>query len=77
MPASAPDSTAKIHEIGHMRDVQRALKCGRSTIYNLMKNDPDFPAPREIAGKLSWFVDEVEEYKSTRPRRQNHSTNEP
>ena len=61
-----------VREICHMRDVQRAMKCGRWKIYDLSKNDPEFPRPRLIAGKLSWFVDEIELFKESRPRRQYH-----
>ncbi len=55
--------------VGDMRAVQRSLNCCRTSVYKLMREDPDFPAPFTILGKLSFFLDEVEEYKSTRPRR--------
>ncbi len=58
-----------VREISRMADVQRALKCSRWKVWNLTKTDPDFPKPRLIAGRLSWFLDEIEHYKESRPRR--------
>ncbi len=55
--------------VGDMRDVQRSLNCCRTSIYKLMREDPEFPAPFAILDKLTWFLDEVEEYKLSRPRR--------
>ena len=46
------------------------LNCGRTKLWRLCCNDPDFPRPRVIAGKNSWFVDEIEAYKESRPQRQ-------
>ena len=56
--------------VGDMRDVQRSLNCCRTSVYKLLRKDPDFPAPIKIGEKLAWFLDEIEEYKATRPRRQ-------
>ena len=47
----------------------RALNCSRWKIWNLCKTDPDFPLPRDIAGKNQWTQAEIEEYKLSRPRR--------
>ena len=47
-----------------------ALNCSRWKLWNLCKTDPDFPKPREIAGKNQWFESEIETYKATRPCRQ-------
>ncbi len=47
----------------------RALNCKRWKIWDLCKNDPEFPKPREIAGKNQWFGSEIETYKATRPCR--------
>ena len=58
-----------VRKIVHNPDVRRALKCSRWKVWDLCKNDPDFPKPRDIAGKQSWFEDEIETYKETRPRR--------
>ena len=52
----------------------RSLNCSRWKLWEMCRNDPDFPAPRMIAGKRSWFVDELETYKVTRPRRQYADT---
>ena len=62
--------TDSTRPVGDMRDVQHSLKCCRTSIYKLMREDPEFPAPFTILDKLTWFLDEVEEYKATRPRRQ-------
>ncbi len=56
--------------VGDMRAVMRSLNCGRTSVYKLMREDPDFPAPFTILDKLTWFLDEIETYKATRPRRQ-------
>ncbi len=48
----------------------RSLNCSRWKLWDLCRNDPDFPAPRMIAGKRSWFMDELEAYKESRPCRQ-------
>ena len=48
----------------------RSLNCSRWKLWDLCRNDPDFPKPRDIAGKNQWFGTEVEAYKATRPRRQ-------
>ncbi len=56
-------------EIGDTRAVMRSLNCGRWKVWDLCRNDPDFPAPRMIAGKRAWFMDEVETYKESRPCR--------
>ena len=47
-----------------------SLNCSRWKLWDLCRNDPAFPNPRNIAGKNQWFGNEVEEYKATRPRRQ-------
>ena len=47
----------------------RALNCSRWKLWDLCRNDPDFPKPRSIAGKNQWFKSEIEAYKATRPRR--------
>ncbi len=51
-----------------------ALNCSRWKLWNLCKTDPDFPKPREIAGKNQWFESEIESYKATRPVRQYADT---
>ena len=46
-----------------------ALNCSRWKLWDLCRNDPDFPKPRYIAGKNQWFGSEIEDYKATRPHR--------
>ncbi len=57
--------------VGDMRAVQARLNCCRTSVYKLMREDPDFPAPFTMppVDKLTWFLDEIEDYKATRPRR--------
>ncbi len=57
--------------VGDMRAVQARLNLCRSTVEKLLRTDPDFPAPFTMppVDKLTWFLDEIETYKSTRPRR--------
>lgn len=61
--------TDSTRPLGDLRAVLAALNICRTTLYKLLHNDPDFPAPFTIGGKLSWYLDEVETYKATRPRR--------
>ena len=46
-----------------------ALHCSRWKVWHLCRNDPDFPKPRDIAGKNQWTQQEIEDYKLSRPRR--------
>ncbi len=46
-----------------------ALNCSRWKLWDLCRNDPEFPKPRDIAGKNAWFAAEIEAYKKSRPRR--------
>ena len=55
--------------LGDMRSGQRELNVCRTVVEKLLRNDPDFPAPITIANKRQWFLDEIEDYKATRPRR--------
>ena len=55
--------------LGDIRAAMRALNCGRTSVYKLLREDPDFPAPIKIGDKLNFFLDEIEKYKVTRPRR--------
>ncbi len=56
--------------VGDLRDVQNSLNVCRTSVYKAMREDPDFPKPFMILGKISFFLDEIEDYKSSRPRRQ-------
>ena len=38
--------------VGDMRAVQRSLNCCRTSVYKLMREDPEFPAPFTIFGKV-------------------------
>ncbi len=57
-------------EIADTRATMRLMNCSRWKLWDLSRNDPDFPRPRDIAGKNAWFVDEIEAYKESRPQRQ-------
>ena len=57
--------------LGGIIDVMAALNIkSRSSVYKKLYTDPDFPAPIQVVDKLEWFMDEIEVYKTTRPRRQ-------
>ncbi len=57
-------------EIIHEREVRKALgECSRWKVWDLCNHDPEFPKPRMIAGKRSWFKTEIKDYIETRPRR--------
>ena len=55
--------------LGDINDVIQSIKGCRTTVENLLRTDPDFPAPITISNKRQWFLDEIEEYKASRPRR--------
>ena len=58
-------------KIIHERKLREALgDISRWKVWDLCNRDPDFPKPRMIAGKRSWFVAEIKDYIETRPRRQ-------
>ncbi len=61
--------TPAARPVGDMRAVLTALNVCRSTAEKLLRTDPDFPAPFDTATKRQWFMDEIEIYKATRPRR--------
>ena len=62
--------------LGGILAVMAALNVkSRSSIYKKMYTDPDFPAPIQVVDKLEWFMDEIEDYKVTRPRRQYAARN--
>ena len=70
-PAPAPDTSPKttLNPLYDTAGAKLAMNCTRWKIWDLCKNDPEFPKPRVIAGKNQWFQDEIETYKATRPRR--------
>ena len=60
-----------IRPVGGMIVIQEALGgCCRSTVYGLLKNDPSFPPPWMRGNRLLWFLDEIEAWKASQPRRQ-------
>ena len=66
-----PETT---REITDTHGTRRLMNCSRWKLWDLSRNDPDFPRPRIIAGKNSWYVDEIEAYKESRPQRQYTAT---
>ena len=75
MGKSAPDTsptTTPVTTPNPLYDnagVQLSMNCSRWKVWDLVKRDPDFPKPRDIAGKNQWTQQEIEEYKLSRPRR--------
>ena len=61
-------------KIADTRATMRILNCSRWKLWDLTRHDPDFPRPRIIAGKNSWFEDELAEYMESRPQRQYAAT---
>ncbi len=55
--------------VGDVHAVKRSLNICRTTLEKLLRTDPEFPAPITIANKRQWFLDEIEEWKASRPRR--------
>ena len=57
--------------VGDVHAVKRSLGICRTSLYKLLREDPDFPAPYTMppVDKLTWFLDEIEDYKASRPRR--------
>ena len=66
-----PETT---REITDTHGTRRLMNGSRWKLWDLSCNDPDFPRPRIIAGKNSWYVDEIEAYKESRPQRQYTAT---
>ena len=67
VPNTPPKTTA--NPLYDTNATMRALNCSRWKLWDLCRNDPEFPRPRAIAGKNQWFKSEVENYKVTRPCR--------
>ncbi len=60
----------KLPVILHEREVRVALgNISHWKVWDLCKRDPDFPNPRDIAGRRSWFATEIKKYIESRPRR--------
>ena len=64
---SSPNPTA--NPLYDTKAVMRALNCSRWKVWDLCRNDPEFPNPRDVAGKNQWTQEEIEKYKASRPRR--------
>ncbi len=67
----APDTSPKTtpNPLYDTNATLAALNCSRWKLWDLCRNDPEFPKPRDIAGKNSWFAEEIEAYKKSRPCR--------
>jgi predicted DNA-binding transcriptional regulator AlpA len=65
-----PDIQTIIRPVGRTSDVLDALNCGRTKLYDLMKNDPTFPRPWNMGRELRFFMDRIEDWKAAQPRRQ-------
>ena len=68
-PQDTPQDTTA-NPLYDTNTTMRALNCSRWKLWDLCRNDPDFPKPRDIAGKNQWFKSEIETYKESRPCRQ-------
>ncbi len=64
---TTPKTTA--NPLYDTRATMLSLNCSRWKLWDLCRNDPDFPPPRDVAGKNQWFQKEIEAYKESRPRR--------
>ena len=69
--SNRPTATIKTTEnpLYDTNAVLRALNCSRWKLWKMCRDDPDFPNPRDIAGKNQWFGKEIEAYKESRPQR--------
>ena len=65
---TSPKTTANL--LYDTADTMRALNCSRWKIWQMCRNEPESPKPRDIAGKNAWFAAEIEAYKASRPVRQ-------
>ena len=52
-----------------MRAVVRRSNSCRSTVEKLLRDDQEFPAPITIGTKRLWFLDEIDAWLASRPRR--------
>ena len=67
-PKDTPPNTS--NPLYDTNDTLLSLNCSRWKLWDLCRNDPEFPKPRDIAGKNQWFKSEIEAYKESRPCRQ-------
>ena len=68
-PAADSPTNPTANPLYDTKAVMRALNCSRWKVWDLCRNDPEFPNPRDVAGKNQWFKSEIETYKESRPRR--------
>ena len=68
-PAADSPTNPTANPLYDTKAVMRALNCSRWKVWDLCRNDPEFPNPRDVAGKNQWTQDEIETYKESRPRR--------
>ena len=68
-PAPDTSTVTTLNPLYDTTGAKRALNCSRWKLWDMCKNDPDFPKPRDIAGKNQWTQQEIEDYKLSRPRR--------
>ena len=45
-----------------VRDVVRSLRVSRSTVYELLRKDPDFPRPIKIGSSTRWLQRDIGAY---------------
>jgi predicted DNA-binding transcriptional regulator AlpA len=51
-----------------VKDVAKKLKICRATVYNLVKNNPDFPSQRKINRAARWDEGEIDAFLEKCPR---------
>ena len=68
-PATDTSTVTTLNPLYDTNATLAALNCSRWKLWRMCKDDPDFPKPREIAGKNQWTQQEIEDYKLSRPRR--------
>ena len=55
-------------------EVQRLLRVGRSTVYKLLAEDPDFPRPVHVTSKsVAWRREDLEKWVQSRPEVEVHA----
>ena len=69
LPTSDSPANPTANPLYDTKAVMRALNCSRWKVWDLCRNDSEFPNPRDVAGKNQWTQDEIETYKGSRPRR--------
>jgi predicted DNA-binding transcriptional regulator AlpA len=52
----------KLEEMLSMKDITKAFGVTRQAVHRWIKEDPNFPKPSKIVGKLLWKKSVIEEY---------------